>query len=220
MAAALLVALGINGTLSAWSTAILTNDTNTVAVANAVILKETDGTNTCNSTDAGTTNSATCSTINKYGGTAVPLGPGGTQTVTVTMTNTGSGPGTLTFVAGACTASGGQSATNSVCGQMQVKVECPAGTATYPANRDGDAQCVCRGAGHDGRGLPRRRGERQLQVHGDAAVGDVAGVRRADRRPTHHLDARRLARPRPSSCARCRVPPCRPRVTSPRRSAC
>jgi len=44
--AAVVLVLGVNGTLSAWTSAIITNDTNTVATANALILKEVgpDGT--------------------------------------------------------------------------------------------------------------------------------------------------------------------------------
>ena len=79
--AATLLTLSVNGTLSDWTTAVLNNNTNTVATTTAVILQEVgpDGTaghvsQTCRSSDAAT-NSATCTTINKYGGTTSPLAP-------------------------------------------------------------------------------------------------------------------------------------------------
>ena len=86
--AATLLVLGVSGTLSSWTAAILTNDTNTVATTTAVILKEAQGATTCFSS-ASATNTSTCSTINKYGGVASPLSPGGSQTDDVTFTNVG-----------------------------------------------------------------------------------------------------------------------------------
>src|SRR5580765_7589642 len=77
LSAAILV-LGVSGTLSSWTQAVIANDTNTAATTHAVILKEAQGATTCFSS-ASATNSSTCSTINKYGGTASPLSPGGTQ---------------------------------------------------------------------------------------------------------------------------------------------
>lgn len=136
VAAGLLV-LGASGTLSSWTTAIIGNNTNTVAVSNAVILKETGpGATpaTCQSSTSGVSNNYTCSTINKYGGTATPLSPGASQSVAVTMTNVGSEVGSLTLAAGTCTPTGGiASGSTSVCDALQVAVACPTGTATYPA---------------------------------------------------------------------------------------
>ena len=88
VAAAILV-LSVNGTLSSWTAAVITNDTNTVATAAAVILQE-DGpaAATClSSTNAN--NAYTCSTINKYGGTASPLNPGDSQVTDVVFSNVG-----------------------------------------------------------------------------------------------------------------------------------
>src|SRR3954454_20718760 len=90
--AAVVLALGVSGTLSSWTSAIISNDTNTVATASAVILREVGpGPQTCLSS-SGASNSYTCSTINKYGGTASPLAPGGSQSVDVVFSNVGSAP--------------------------------------------------------------------------------------------------------------------------------
>jgi len=87
-AAVAILALGTSGTLSSWSQAIITNDSDTVATATAVVLQETQGTATCTSSSVAS-NSSTCSTINTYGGISAPLTPGGLQTVDVTFKNTG-----------------------------------------------------------------------------------------------------------------------------------
>lgn len=131
--AAILLVLGVNGTLSSWTTAVISNNTNTVKAADAVVLTETDGTNTCVSTDNNDgSNSFTCSTINKYGGTATPLTPGATQSVTVTMTNTGTASGGLTLAPGTCVKSAGSAAaTQSICNVATVSIKC-----TLPSTLD------------------------------------------------------------------------------------
>lgn len=130
LAAAILI-LGVNGTLSTWTSAVINNSTNTVAAASAVVLQETNGTATCNSTDTGDgSNTYTCSTINKYGGTATPLAPGTSQSVSVTMKNTGTGSGTLTLAPSACSKSAGSpTATQSICDTATVAVSCTAPSA-------------------------------------------------------------------------------------------
>jgi hypothetical protein len=138
VAAATLLTLGVNGTLSSWTSAIITNTTNTAAAANSVILQETGPAPTsavCTSTDGAqtTVNSATCSSINKYGGTSTPLSPGGSQSVAVTMKNTGSEAGALTLVANTCTSTGALSGAPDLCGELQVKVSCTSPATTYPA---------------------------------------------------------------------------------------
>lgn len=137
-AAATVVSLGVTGTLSSWTSAVVTNSTNTVATANAVILKETGpGATpvTCQSSDGGVANTYTCDTINKYGGTGTPLLPGSSQSVTVTMSNVGTAAGSLTLKAAGCTPTGGiTTGSTDACGIVQVKAECPAGTVKYPAS--------------------------------------------------------------------------------------
>lgn len=108
------LALATTGTLSAF-TASITNTVNSTATG-SLIMQETGpggaGTVTCTSTDAGAgntgntinANTATCATINKYGGSTA-LVPGATApTTTVTLTNTGSvAAKTFTVAYGACT---------------------------------------------------------------------------------------------------------------------
>jgi hypothetical protein len=132
LAAGILV-LGVTGTLSSWTAAIITNDTNTTKASDAVALSEAQGGAVCVDTATTSTNTATCSTINKYGGIAPTLTPGGpAHTTTVTLTNTGTGAGDLTLAAGACTSTGGAAgSTGNLCNQATVTVECPTGTATF-----------------------------------------------------------------------------------------
>lgn len=138
-AAATVLVLGVNGTLSSWTSAVITNDTNTVATAAAVILSETSGANTCYSSDTATTNSYTCTTINKYGGTAAPLSPGGSKTTDVTFKNVGNANAASFAVApGACTqtpTAGSQTppvANLCTSGDLTVAASCSPG-ATYSA---------------------------------------------------------------------------------------
>lgn len=130
--AAVLLILGVSGTLSGWTQAIITNDTNTVQAADSLILQES-GPNSavCNSTDGGGSgNSFTCSTIDKYGGVASPLAPGDDQSVTVTLKNTGTTTGSLTLAPGACVKSvGSPTATVDICDVATVTVVCTAPSA-------------------------------------------------------------------------------------------
>lgn len=129
VAAAILI-LGVNGTLSAWSSAVIDNSNNSAASAAAVALTETvtsqtnpgtpangttqvPGTVCDTRTDTTGTNSVTCSTINKYGGIGNgstgtdqygwPLAPGDSQTVVVTMKNVGNASAPLKLTPGTCT---------------------------------------------------------------------------------------------------------------------
>jgi hypothetical protein len=136
-AAALLLALSTSGTLSAWTSAVLTNDTNTVATASAVILKEVGPSAATCLSSSGAGNSFTCSTVNKYGGTATPLNPGGSQVTDVVFTNAGASPASsFVLTSGACSqspvAGSGSPAAANVCtnGDLTVAVSCSNG-ATY-----------------------------------------------------------------------------------------
>lgn len=142
--AAAILLLSVSGTLSSWTAAIIDNSQNDVAVKGAVALVETDGTHTCD-TGASATNQVTCATINKYGGTAVPLDPDGvnTQSVTVNLKNSGTVSGGLVLSADACSSSaaGGSTAADPVghpvCTQVTVTVSC-----TAPATLDTTASPV------------------------------------------------------------------------------
>jgi hypothetical protein len=137
--AATLMTLSVNGTLSDWTSAVLTNSNNTVATATAVILQEVgpDGTSghasqTCRSSD-GSGNSATCTTINKYGGTTSPLLPGSNQATDVTFTNLGAANASSFVLApGTCssTPSTGTPTPNNLCTtDLTVAVSCSNGSS-------------------------------------------------------------------------------------------
>jgi hypothetical protein len=104
--AAVLLSLSLTGTLSGF-TAQITNSHNTTATG-ALTMQEdnADASITCTSTDGGTasTNTATCATINKFGGSTTMV-PGQTVTTPVTITNTGTvAANTFTLTPGAaCT---------------------------------------------------------------------------------------------------------------------
>ncbi|MTD15290.1 hypothetical protein GIS00_15210 [Nakamurella sp. YIM 132087] len=116
---ALLLSLSMTGTLSAF-TAAITNTTNTAA-SGSLILREVSGANNCISTDS----TASCATINKYGGstTLVPSdGTVNTSVTTVNFTNTGTATATsFTLKANACTQSGTGTATD-FCTKLNVKI--------------------------------------------------------------------------------------------------
>lgn len=151
-AAALLLILGVNGTLSGWTQAIISNGNNDVASAAAVALSEAGGTGTDGSTcdTAGQVdNTATCATVNKYGGVAgggaettasgiTPLAPGDQRSATVTLTNDGTGKGNLVLDADACSnsvndsAGGDTTATYDICTQITVSVTCTGDSAVGP----------------------------------------------------------------------------------------
>ncbi|WP_310963247.1 hypothetical protein [Nocardioides terrisoli] len=137
-AAALVLTLGVSGTLSTWTTAIIGNTNNTVATATAVVLSETDGSATCTSADGAqaTVNSSSCTTINKYGGTAIPLVPGSTQTADVTFKNIGgANASSFQLSPGSCaqtpTAGSGTPAAANLCsiGDLTVAVSCSPGSS-------------------------------------------------------------------------------------------
>ncbi len=89
--ASLLIGFTLTPTFAA-IVASIQNSTNTASTG-TLTMKETSGTYTCNSTDGSgsTTNTATCASINKYGGTANALVPGAAPVTTdITIQNTGS----------------------------------------------------------------------------------------------------------------------------------
>lgn len=147
------LALSTTGTLSAF-TAQITNGAN--AVSNGtLVMSETgqkaDGTSTtCTSTDSTTVaiNSATCTTINKFG-YVTNLVPGGTSLASVSISNTGTAnAATFTLTPGVCSQSGNVTGSAiDLCSKMTVKVDkvvggtttnvIPAGTTLAGANTGG-----------------------------------------------------------------------------------
>ena len=96
----MLLASSMNGSLAAFTASI----TNT-AGSGTVIMQEANGGIICNSTDATggvSSNSATCATINKYGGNLAMV-PNQTVTTSITIKNTGTAPAaTFTLNPGVC----------------------------------------------------------------------------------------------------------------------
>jgi hypothetical protein len=132
--AATVLVLGVNGTLSSWTTALITNDQNTAgATSTYVALIETDGTNTCDTTTLPNNTDAACSTINKYGGDTT-MSPGDSSVVDVTFTDPGTGDGnTFSYAPGSCTPTDGTGGVD-LCtdGDLTVTVSCSTG-ASYSA---------------------------------------------------------------------------------------
>jgi hypothetical protein len=88
---AVLLSVSMSGTLSGF-VASITNSTNTAASGALTMQEQNSGaTVTCSSTDGGSvsTNTATCATINKFGGSTTMV-PGQTVTTPITIKNTGS----------------------------------------------------------------------------------------------------------------------------------
>lgn len=144
LAAAILLSLSVNGTLSDWSTAIIGNSANSTATASAVILQEVgpDGTaahtqQTCRSSDS-PTNASTCATINKYGGTSTPLAPGSSQTTDVTFTNLGAASAaSFVLTPGTCSstpATGTPTPSNLCTTDLTVAISCSSGSSYSAAS--------------------------------------------------------------------------------------
>lgn len=126
--------LGVSGTLSSWTSALITNDDNSAgASAIYIALVETDGTNTCDTTTEPSNTDTSCSTINKYGGNT-SMSPGDSEVVDVTFTNPGTSDGnTFSYALGTCTPTNGSGGVN-LCtdGDLTLAVSCSTG-ATYSA---------------------------------------------------------------------------------------
>jgi hypothetical protein len=147
--AASLLILGVTGTLSSWTTAIIGNSNNSVATTTSVALIETQtlpinlSATPCD-TASSTTNTVSCSSINKYGGIGsgatanandaygAPLNPDGTnsQAVTVNLKNDGTRSGVLTLATDSCSnlaypgSTGADTTDYNLCDQMQLAVVC------------------------------------------------------------------------------------------------
>lgn len=125
--AAVLLSVTMSGTLAGF-TASINNNTNTAAAGSLVMQEQNAGaTVTCLSTDGGSvsTNTATCATINKFGGSTTMV-PGQTVTTNITIKNIGSAAAnTFTLTPSACTqANSGAQNGNAVdlCSKMSVVI--------------------------------------------------------------------------------------------------
>jgi len=138
LAAGVLV-LGVNGTLSTWTQAIITNGSNTAGATTAVALSETNGSIVCDTSTAtdGSNSVANCN-IDKYGGN-LAMSPNQSKTVDVTFENTGNGnAASLKLAPGTCTdsaAAAGVSA-GTLCGDgnLTVAMSCSDGATYTPAS--------------------------------------------------------------------------------------
>lgn len=136
--ASAVLAFGFTPTLAAFTASI--QNTIDSAGAGALTMKETnsDGTVTCNSTDGGnvSTNSATCATINKYGGNLTMV-PGQTVTSTITISDTGSiAASSFALTPGTCTQSANGTVNGTatdLCAKMNLKVT-SGSTVIYDGN--------------------------------------------------------------------------------------
>ncbi|GAA4265670.1 hypothetical protein [Frondihabitans peucedani] len=135
---AVLLSVSMSGTLSGF-VASITNSTNTAASGALTMQEQNAGAAvTCSSTDGGTvsTNTATCATINKFGGSTTMI-PGQTVSTPITIKNTGTvAASTFTLTPGAsCTQSNNGALNGSatdLCSKMTVILtNTTAGTTVY-----------------------------------------------------------------------------------------
>ncbi|KQO64298.1 hypothetical protein [Curtobacterium sp. Leaf261] len=126
--AAVLLSLSLTGTLSGFAASI-TNSSNSAGSGTVIMQEQNAGASvTCLSTDGGSvsTNSATCSTINKFGGSTT-MTPGNTVNTAITIKNTGTAAAsTFTLTPGSsCTQSNNGSANGTatdVCAKMNLVI--------------------------------------------------------------------------------------------------
>ncbi|PPF25444.1 hypothetical protein C5C36_16640 [Rathayibacter sp. AY1G1] len=131
IAAAALLSVSMSGTLSGF-VASISNTGNTAASGSLVMEEKSTGASpiTCLSTDGGSisTNTATCATINKFGGSTTMV-PGQTVTTAITLKNTGTvAANTFTLTPGAtCSqsnnvAAGASGSATDFCGKLNVVI--------------------------------------------------------------------------------------------------
>ena len=124
--AAVLLALGVNGTLSDWTSAVLDHDENSASTRSTTRVLEVTGpdaagaSTTCSSAED-TDNAASCE-INLFGKGGVEqtgMAPGSVNTTIVTVTNTGDTAGSLKLDASAC-----EDGAGSLCDKLRITVAC------------------------------------------------------------------------------------------------
>ncbi|WP_375388209.1 hypothetical protein [uncultured Amnibacterium sp.] len=124
-----LIGASVTGTLSAFQASI-TNSSNTAAAGSLTMQETGSGGTTCLSSSGTNNNYASCSGINKYGGTVTPFTPGAVHTQTVAFANTGvSAVNSFTLAPGTCTKSGGSgsgsaSDSTNLCDSLSLTVTC------------------------------------------------------------------------------------------------
>jgi hypothetical protein len=127
-----LLAFSMTPTFSALAASIQ-NSANTAGTGTLVMEEQNaDGTITCTSTDTSvSSNSATCASINKYGG-SMSMVPGAKVSTDITIKNTGTAPASsFTVVGGTCTQSDNGTVNGSasdLCSKLHVVIK--SGTTT------------------------------------------------------------------------------------------
>ncbi|WP_423921462.1 hypothetical protein ACPEEZ_00825 [Frigoribacterium sp. 2-23] len=130
LVAASLVALTMSGTLSAFSASI-TNSQNTAATGTLLMEESSTGKTTCTSSPASTVSSsnanASCTSINKFGG-STQMTPGTTVTTDVVIKNTGTlAASTFTLLPAGTCQRGTNGSTNGtasdICAKMTVVIK-------------------------------------------------------------------------------------------------
>lgn len=151
--AAVLLVLGVSGSLAGW-TAAITNSEDNAGTTQAPILLETGpdstGTDVTCQADASTAGTFTCATINKYGdgGLAnLAMKPGDSKTTVVTLKNTSTSAASVFNLGfGSCTAGtqGAESGSGNLCTDVSVFTvavscvdEAPADVLTIAATAPG-----------------------------------------------------------------------------------
>lgn len=124
-----LIGASVTGTLSAFEASI-TNTSNTASAGSLTMQETGPGGTTCLSSSGTNNNYATCSGIDKYGGTDTPFTPGAVHTTTVAFANLGpSAVSSFTLAPGACTnsvgsGSGASSDATDLCDSLVLTVTC------------------------------------------------------------------------------------------------
>jgi hypothetical protein len=124
---AVLLSVSMTGTLSGF-VASIQNSTNTAATGSLTMEEKTTSgpVVTCLSTDGGSvyTNSATCSTINKFGGSTTLVPGAAAGNTAITIKNTGTlNAATFTLTPGLCTQTvGGVGAATNLCSKINVVI--------------------------------------------------------------------------------------------------
>jgi hypothetical protein len=112
----LVLALGMSPTFSAF-TASITNNANN-ASAGTLVMSETGNSKTCFSSDS----TATCTTINKYGG-LLNMKPGDSTTTNIVIANTGNvDAASFSLTPLTCVPTGGGTGAGDLCGQLKVAI--------------------------------------------------------------------------------------------------
>ncbi|TIC82508.1 hypothetical protein E8D34_16965 [Nocardioides sp. GY 10113] len=121
--AAVVLALGVSGTLSSWTEAVIGNDTNSVTTGGAVALKQTRSSDLSSCDTLGSAdNSVLACTLQPYGGDAATLLAGDSHAEEIHFVNDGTADGTLTLDMATCVDT--SPSTHDLCDVTEVTISC------------------------------------------------------------------------------------------------